>query len=129
MAKLREKEESLKAGNTKMIEILLVLSITLNIFLGWYGYLLLRKIIYASDNTSDILTEVARFKHHLTGVYELDTFYGDETLHVLLDHTKHLTTFLTECENAYALTEREFEQHVEDNQEEGEAPENEQGRG
>ena len=111
-----------------MIEILLVLSTTLNIFLGWYGYLLLRKVLYASNNTSDILTEVERFKHHLTGVYELDTFYGDETLQVLLNHTKDLTTFLTECENAYALTEREYGEYVENNQEESEAPENEQGR-
>ena len=111
-----------------MIELILVLSILLNIFLGWYGYLLLRKILFASDNTSDILSEVERYKEHLSNVYELDTFYGDETLHVLLDHSRHLSTFLTECENAYALTEREFEEYVENNEEEGQAPENEQGR-
>ena len=111
-----------------MIEFILVLSILLNIFFGWYGYLLLRKVLFASDNTSDILTEVERFKEHLNSVYELETFYGDQTLQGLLDHTNHLSTFLTECENAYALTEREFGEYVENNQEEGETPQNEQGR-
>tara|TARA_Y100000592_G_C5198033_1_gene189247 strand:+ start:83 stop:421 length:339 start_codon:yes stop_codon:yes gene_type:complete len=102
-----------------MIEVLLILSVLLNVFLGWYGYLLLRKVVYVSGNTSEILTAVDRYQNHLKNVYELETFYGDETLHDLLNHTGDLTTFLIECENAYALTEREFEENVKDNEEEG----------
>jgi hypothetical protein len=111
-----------------MIEVLLILSVLLNIFLGWYGYLLLRKVLYVSDNTSEVLTAIDRYRGHLRNVFELETFYGDETLQHLLDHTGELTTFLTECENAYALTEREFEEYVENNEEEGQTPPNEQGR-
>ena len=39
-------------------------------------------------------------------VYDLETFYGDETLKSLLDHTGELSTFLSECENAYGLTNK-----------------------
>ena len=110
-----------------MIEIILGLSIVFNLFLAWYGYLLIRKVIYASDNTSEILNAIGRYQGHLKNVYELETFYGDQTLQHLLDHTGDLTTFLTECENAYALTEREFEQYVEDNEKESETPPDEPG--
>ena len=108
-----------------MIEVLLILSVLLNVFLGWYGYLLLRKVVYVSENTSEILTAVDRYQNHLKSVYELEIFYGDETLQDLLSHTGDLTTFLVECENAYALTEREFEKNVKDNKEEGNTPSDE----
>jgi len=109
-----------------MIEVFLGLSIVINLFLMWYGYLLIRKVLYVSSNTSEILIAVDRYKKHINGVYELETFYGDETLKSLLDHTGELSTFLSECENAYGLTESEYENYVQSIEEE--APENEQGR-
>ena len=112
-----------------MIETILGLSIVINLALMWYGYLLLRKVIYVAGNTTEIITAVESYRKHLMGVYELETFYGDQTLQGLLDHTGELSTFLEECESAYGLTESEFEEYVQqNNQEEGEAPENEQGR-
>lgn len=80
----------------------------------WYGYKLLRKYTYASQNTTDMLDAVEKYKKHLRGVYELETFYGDETLQSLLDHSEDLVAYLVECENSFSLTEREFEQYVEE---------------
>lgn len=111
-----------------MIEIILGLSIIINLFLVWYGYLLVRKVLYVSNNTTEILIAVDRYKKHINGVYELETFYGDETLKSLLDHTGELSTFLIECENAYGLTESEYMNYVQSNNEEEEAPQDEQGR-
>lgn len=110
-----------------MIEIILGLSVIINLFLVWYGYLLVRKVLYVSNNTTEILIAVDRYKKHINGVYELETFYGDETLKSLLDHTGELSTFLIECENAYGLTESEYINYVQSNEEE-EAPQDEQGR-
>ena len=110
-----------------MIEVFLGLSIVVNLFLAWYGYLLIRKVLYVSSNTTEILIAVDRYKKHINGVYELETFYGDETLKSLLDHTGELSTFLSECENAYGLTESEYENYVQSIEEE--APQNEQRRG
>ena len=111
-----------------MIEIVLCLSVIVNLALMWYGFLLLKKVIYVSGNTSEIIDAVEGFRTHLDGVYELELFYGDETLKSLLDHTGELSTFLAECENAYQITEREYEQYVEGNKEEDEATSDEQGR-
>tara|TARA_Y100000356_G_C11146886_1_gene228486 strand:+ start:186 stop:521 length:336 start_codon:yes stop_codon:yes gene_type:complete len=110
-----------------MIEIILALSIVLNLFFVWYGFLLIRKVLYVSSNTTEVLVAIDRYKEHINGVYELETFYGDETLKSLLDHTGELSTFLSECENAYGLTESEYENYVQSNQEE-ETPQDEQGR-
>ena len=97
-----------------MVEIILFLSAIFNFFLMWYGYILLRKYTYASQNTTDMLDAVERYKKHLRSVYELETFYGDETLQSLLDHSEDLVAYLVECESSFSLTEREFEQYVEE---------------
>ena len=110
-----------------MLEIILGISVLINLFFAWYGYLLIRKVLFVSSNTTEVLYAVERYKQHIDGVYELETFYGDETLKSLLDHTKELSTFLTECENAYGLTESEYENYVQSSEEE-EAPQDEQGR-
>ena len=110
-----------------MIEIILALSIVLNLFFVWYGFLLIRKVLYVSSNTTEVLVAIDRYKEHINGVYELETFYGDETLKSLLDHTGELSTFLSECENAYGLTESEYENYVQSIEEE-ETPQDEQGR-
>jgi hypothetical protein len=111
-----------------MTEILLYLSIAINVALLWYGFILLKKVIYVSGNTNEIIDAVEGFRSHLDGVYELELFYGDETLKSLLDHTGELSTFLAECENAYQITEREYEQYVQNNKEEDETSTDEQGR-
>lgn len=112
-----------------MIEIILVLSVIVNVFFVWYGYLLIRKVLFVSNNTTEVLIAIDRFKQHINEVYELETFYGDETLKALLDHTGDLSTFLAECQNAYGLTESEYYNYVESIQEEETPPENESGRG
>lgn len=97
-----------------MVELILLLSAIFNFFLMWYGYKLLRKYTYASQNTTEMLDAIETYKRHLRGVYELETFYGDETLQSLLDHSEELVSYLVECENSFSLTEREFEQYVEE---------------
>ena len=110
-----------------MIEIILGLSVVINLSLMWYGYLLLKKVVYVSGNTTEIIAAIENYRGHLSGVYELEMFYGDETLQSLMEHTGELSTFLAECENAYGLTESEYQQYVQIDQEEGDTPEDESG--
>ena len=74
-----------------MIELILCLSVIINAALMWYGYLLLKKVMYVSENTSEIITAVENYRKHLTGVFELEMFYGDETLKALLEHGNELS--------------------------------------
>jgi len=73
-----------------MIYIFLFLSISLNGLLGWFLWRLLKKSIAHLENTDFLLEDLDGFVAHLAAVYELETFYGDETLKSLLDHSRQL---------------------------------------
>ena len=104
-----------------------ILSLSANIFFFIFTRTILARLLFISEELGDFQDMVDNFAKHTKSVYEMDSFYGDETLQHLLDHTGELTTFLVECENAYALTEGEFEQYVEDNEKEDGAPADESG--
>jgi len=113
-----------------MVELILLFSVILNTFLMWFGYKLLRKVTYVSENTIEMLDAVDNYKEHLKGVYELETFYGDQTLQSLLEHSRELVSFLQECEGSYSMTEKEFTDYVgrTQDEEETQTQEDEQGR-
>lgn len=47
-----------------------------------------------SDNVGDLVEIVESYRTHLKKVYELDSFYGDETLKGLMEHTNALRALL-----------------------------------
>jgi hypothetical protein len=66
---------------------------------------------------SDLVDETISFRDHLSSVYELETFYGDETLAGLLAHVGQYSETLSDFEEIYALLdeEDEEEQEIEEN--------------
>tara|TARA_Y100001938_G_C7773891_1_gene274583 strand:+ start:50 stop:313 length:264 start_codon:yes stop_codon:yes gene_type:complete len=63
------------------------------------------EIYQASEEASIIFTRLETFQEHLTTVYEMPTFYGDDTLNGLLQHVKDLTDFLVRYEDIYSFTQ------------------------
>ena len=61
-----------------------------NIILVWYCMSLLRKLYYVSQNTDFLLELNAQFTEHLTSLYELELYYGDQTLENLLEHARYV---------------------------------------
>ena len=106
-----------------LISIILAVSLVLNIFLIWYLKKVLENLLFISDNIGGLFDSVDLYKNHLQSVFELETYYGDETLQALIDHTKELNEELKEFEHVYSLTdededaEEEEEEH-DDNEEE-----------
>ena len=47
-----------------------------------------------SDNIGDLVDIIESYRTHLKKVYELDSFYGDETLKGLMDHTNAVRALL-----------------------------------
>ena len=93
-----------------MIEyIFLALSVLLNLFFVWYTRKLLSNLLYISTNMNDLYDEVLSFRDHLNKVYELELFYGDETLKGLLRHAKRLAGLFDEYETILLLTDEEEE--------------------
>ena len=76
--------------------ITLVISVLLNIVLVWYSIKLSRKYLNVTENIDDLIKVIANFDEHLTSIYEMEMFYGDETLKHLMEHCGSLKDVLSE---------------------------------
>ena len=88
----------------------LVISIIINILLVWYIIGLLRKLIFVADSIGDFLGVIAEYQIHLESLYEMEMFYGDETLRGLIDHTSFIVDEIKKFESVYTLAGYEEEQ-------------------
>ena len=64
--------------------------------LVWLSAKQSRKLSYISENVNDLIDIVVNYKDHLKKIYEMEMFYGDETLEYLMDHTRSLVNILEE---------------------------------
>jgi hypothetical protein len=87
-----------------VLSIFLLISLGLNIFFVWYGRNLLENLTFVSDNIGDFLGVVTEYSMHLNSLYEMETFYGDETLQALIKHTKFLLNEIDQFKEVYTLT-------------------------
>tara|TARA_R100000008_G_scaffold40997_1_gene23570 strand:+ start:3890 stop:4231 length:342 start_codon:yes stop_codon:yes gene_type:complete len=89
------------------LSIMLTISIAINILLFVYLRNVLSKLLFVSENLGDLEQMLVNFNNHLAAVYELETFYGDDTLHHLLEHVGDLSEQLQEFEDIFSLTNEE----------------------
>lgn len=94
--------------------LLLILSISINVFLAWYARKTLSNLMYLSSNLKDLSDVIGDFDKHLNVVHELERFYGDPTLGNLLNHSKDVCQELQKFESIFILLEEEPEQEDED---------------
>lgn len=92
--------------------ILFGISLLINIIMVVYARNSLSKLetVYtASETTAEIFSMMDSYKEHLSGVYDMPTFYGDDTLKSLLDHTGELIEYLKGYEEIYSFTQPDLE--------------------
>ena len=87
--------------------IILIIALTLTLVaLGvsiWYIINCLRKIQFISQSVEDVDVSLIGFEKHLKSIYELDMYYGDETLENLISHMKELTSSFTDFRKDYEI--------------------------
>ena len=116
---------------TNWLIIALFLSIVTNFLALWYIRKLLAKILFVSQNLTDLVDLLATYRNHLKRIYSLDMFHGDETIKFLIKHTNSLLDVLEDYSDIYKLTEplelnEEDEESYDDEEETGPAPVNEE---
>ena len=93
------------------LEIILIaistLSILLNVFVFFYARATVTRLLFISEELGDLQTMTNSFSNHLKSVYELESFYGDQTLAALLEHAVSFNEQLETFEFIYSLTEEE----------------------
>jgi hypothetical protein len=91
----------------KLIIGLSVLSFVLfftTVLLVWYMRKILTKLLYVSESMGDFLITVDSYAEHLDSVYNLEMFYGDETLEHLMKHTESVIGEIEKFSDIYSLT-------------------------
>tara|TARA_Y100000593_G_C4301108_1_gene333405 strand:- start:1073 stop:1411 length:339 start_codon:yes stop_codon:yes gene_type:complete len=93
---------------TALIAITTV-SVIINIGLFIYARAVVMRLLNIAEELWDLQQMVNGFARHLNQVYELESFYGDQTLQSLLQHAVSFNEQLETFEHIYTLTEEELE--------------------
>ena len=88
-----------------VISVFAFASLLFNIFLIWYCFKLIRELVEVSSTLDSLFTDIKIFANHLGAVYELETFYGDQTLENLLSHAKALTEEFDKYQSLFEITQ------------------------
>jgi len=87
--------------------VLLLLFIISTVLLGWFCYKLVFRLNFVSDNITELYTRLDEFDQHINFIYELEMYYGDETLKNLIRHSRDLRNYMTKYKDVINLLETE----------------------
>ena len=100
------------------ISVWLGIALSVSALLNVVFYWLLReqssRLSTVADNSSDLIELISSFRNHVKAVYSLETFYGDETLGGLLEHSRALNIILEEQYGDIAALAEEIEYEQEE---------------
>ena len=83
----------------------LVLSIAINGLALWFIRNLLSKLLFVSNNLGEVNEVMTSFSEHVEAVYSMETFYGDQTLRGLLDHSRLVVEMIGEFNEIYVIAD------------------------
>jgi len=86
-----------------VLTIIFTISALLNAVLIWYTRVSIQKFSFISENIQDLKDSIAHYENHLKSVYEMEMFYGDETLKSLIEHTRALSGSMSLYDDFYDL--------------------------
>jgi hypothetical protein len=89
-----------------LLAILLAISTTL---LGWFCYKLVFRLNFVSNNLIELYERLDEFDQHINFIYELEMYYGDETLKNLIRHSRDFRNYMKKYKEVMELLEGEQE--------------------
>ena len=89
-----------------ILSCLLFLSLIFNVGVFVYARAAIVKLLWVAEELYDLKDMSDSLTEHLQSVYELEMFYGDETLGNLLRHSKSL---VEECQKFQSIIKQEEE--------------------
>jgi len=109
-----------------LVPFLLFLSITGNVSIIVYTRFLLDDRVKVRNDFNALMLKIENFLVHLSSIYELEMFYGDDTLHALINHSKRLISDFYDYEEEYFANREEEDTIIYDATEEEENKEKEE---
>ena len=92
--------------------IIIALSISglINCLLIWYIIQLLKRYLAFQDRIDEFVDKIEEYEGHVDVVYNLETFYGDETLGNLLKHSKNMVESCNDFRLLYLINEEKTQE-------------------
>ena len=78
--------------------ILFTLSFAVNVVLFFYVRWIIKILGSVNEDMIILQDQIGAFTEHIKSVYELEMFYGDQTLKSLLEHAQELGSLLSEVD-------------------------------
>jgi len=78
-----------------------MLSLGINALLFVYSRNVAQKLVMISEEIDDLRAAAGGFAEHVKKVYELEAFYGDQTLQALMDHARSFREYMDEFDFIY----------------------------
>jgi len=97
---------------TGIMPFLLFVSFLVNLGFIWYIKQLLNRIENIDSDIDELFSNLENFASHANSIYELEMFYGDETLRSLLAHSQDVTKQIVDFKIKYS-SEDIFEEYEE----------------
>ena len=88
-----------------ILAVITTFSIMLNAAVFVYARSAISRLLYVSEELGDLKMMVDSFSNHVSGLYEMEMYYGDQTLQGLVDHAQSFNEQLETFEFIYSLTE------------------------
>ena len=96
--------------NTSLIILLIV-----NVFLGWYIYRLLQKLMFISENMSDLFLTTKAFQVFVKQMYSMDSFHGEPIIQELISRVREVNDEISNFREIFEYTiDDELEQELEE---------------
>ena len=80
---------------------------SLNVVLVFYSRNIVRRLKIIADEIGDLRDASGAFATHVKRVYELEMFYGDQTLQALMDHARSFREYMDTFDYIYITDEQE----------------------
>ena len=90
-----------------ILSITVFLSVGINVLLFLYTRSVISRLLSLADELYDLREMSTSLTNHLESVYNLEMFYGDETLGSLMQHARSYVEQLDTFDEMYALIEEE----------------------
>ena len=94
-----------------ILSLVLFASTLANVGLILYVRATLLRLLYVSEELGDLQDMINSFANHVKRVYELEMFYGDQTLQALMEHAISFNEQLKTFEFIYSITEEYREEN------------------
>tara|TARA_R100000664_G_C2693502_1_gene96671 strand:- start:360 stop:692 length:333 start_codon:yes stop_codon:yes gene_type:complete len=90
-----------------VLSLILLVSMGVNILLFVYSRNVAQRLVLISTEIDDLRAAAASFASHVKSVYDMEMFYGDQTLQALMDHARSFREYMDEFDFIYIPEEEQ----------------------